>query len=151
MSCIWIKVHYLTRGNEKCNVNEMSPSIVSIVFAHKCWKVSQLKWKILLIMVRFFSFSAKYTVITPRRACTRHNVNSLFLPPFPSLPLCCLGYAILQAIMERAGQNGWQVRTHKHTHSWKEAKKKRQTRKISLTHICVIRTTTHSHTHSAYT
>uniref|UniRef100_A0A4W6FFQ0 Glutamate receptor n=1 Tax=Lates calcarifer TaxID=8187 RepID=A0A4W6FFQ0_LATCA len=25
------------------------------------------------------------------------------------------GYAILQAIMERAGQNGWQVRTHRHT------------------------------------
>lgn len=35
---------------------------------------------------------------------------------FPSPTLCCLGYAILQAIMERAGQNGWQVRTHTNTH-----------------------------------
>uniref|UniRef100_A0A8C4HQ38 Glutamate receptor n=1 Tax=Dicentrarchus labrax TaxID=13489 RepID=A0A8C4HQ38_DICLA len=31
------------------------------------------------------------------------------------------GYAILQAIMERAGQNGWQVRIHTQTHTFNEA------------------------------
>lgn len=40
------------------------------------------------------------------------------LTSFSFSPLFCLGYAILQAIMERAGQNGWQVST---TSYWKQA------------------------------
>lgn len=58
-----------------------------------------------------------------------HVPSAALILFFASLTLCCLGYAILQAIMERAGQNGWQVRTHtnaqilgnllKHTHMHK--------------------------------